>query len=80
VSTASTGLYGTRLSFWGGIVVQTTTPFGTPDDVRAAARKLIEDAGLGGGLLVSPTYPIERDIPWENMEALDQAVREFGHH
>jgi len=37
--------FGDRLCFWGGIGVQTTMPFGTPDDVRAAAHKVIADAG-----------------------------------
>ena len=70
--------YGDRLSFWGGIGVQTTMPFGTPDDVRAAVRQLIRDAGRGGGLLVAPTHLIERDVPWCNVEAFVEAVREYG--
>jgi uroporphyrinogen decarboxylase len=70
--------YGDRLSFWGGIGIQTTMPFGTPDDVRAAVKQLIHDAGTGGGLLVAPTHLIERDVPWCNVEAFVEAAREYG--
>lgn len=71
-------MYGDRLSFWGGIGVQTTMPFGTPDDVRVAVRQLIRDAGKGGGLLVAPAHLIERDVPWRNVEALVEAAYTYG--
>lgn len=70
--------FGDRLAFWGGIGVQTTLPFGTPGDVRAAVRRLITDAGRGGGLLVAPSHVVEPDVPWENIVALIEAVREYG--
>jgi len=66
--------YGERLSFWGGIGVQTTMPFGTPADVRAAVNKLLREAGEGGGLVVSPAHVIEKDVPWCNVEALVEAM------
>ncbi len=68
--------YGQRLSFWGGIGVQTTMPFGTPVEVREAVRSLIEVAGPTG-LLVAPAHVIEPDVPWENIVAFLDAVREF---
>lgn len=71
-------MYGQQLSFWGGIGVQTTMPFGTPDEVRAAVRELVEVAGEGGGLLVAPAHLIERDVPWHNVEAFVEAVMEYG--
>ena len=70
--------YGERLSFGGGIGVQTTMPFGTPDDVRAAVKQLIRDAGKGGGLLIAPAHLIERDVPWCNVEAFVEAVYAYG--
>lgn len=73
-------LYGAHLSFWGGIGVQTTMPFGTEEDVRESVRRLIEAAAGGGGLLVAPAHLIERDIPWENVEALVAAVRDLGRY
>ena len=32
----------------------------------------------GGGLLVAPTHLLEPEVPWENIEALIQAVKDFG--
>ncbi len=70
--------YGERLCFWGGIGVQTTMPFGTPDDVRAAVRKLMADAGDRGGLVVSPAHVLEPDVPWDNIVAFVEAARQYG--
>jgi uroporphyrinogen decarboxylase len=70
--------YGNRLSFWGGIGTQTTMPFGTVSDVRAAVRQLIHYARKSGGWLIAPTHLIERDVPWRNIEAFVEAVREYG--
>ncbi|MGC9317861.1 MAG: uroporphyrinogen decarboxylase family protein [Armatimonadota bacterium] len=70
--------YGDRLAFWGCIGTQTTMPFGTPDEVRAAVRWTIDTVGAGGGLLVAPTHVLEPDVPWENVEALFEAVDEYG--
>lgn len=70
--------YGDRLSFWGTIGTQTTMPFGTPEEVRETVRNMIETVGKGGGLTVAPTHMLEPEVPWENIEALLQAVRDFG--
>jgi len=70
--------YGDRLSFWGTIGTQTTMPFGTPQEVRENVRHMIETVGAGGGLLVAPTHVLEPEVPWENIEAMIQAVKDFG--
>ena len=70
--------YGDRISFWGTIGTQTTMPFGTPDEVRATVKRMIETVGKGGGLTIAPTHLLEPEVPWENIEALLDAVREFG--
>lgn len=69
--------YGELLSFWGGIGVQTTMPFGTPAEVRQAVRSLIDVAGPCG-LLVAPAHVIEPDVPWDNIAAFLEATRTFG--
>ena len=71
-------LYGTELSFWGGIGIQTTMPFGTPSEVRDKVREVIETLGEGGGLFISPTHALQPDVPWENVIAFFEAVDEFG--
>jgi uroporphyrinogen decarboxylase len=34
--------------------------------------------GKNGELLISPTYTIEPEVPWENIIAFFKAVEEFG--
>ncbi|MGI6539177.1 MAG: uroporphyrinogen decarboxylase family protein [Bacillota bacterium] len=70
-------LYGNELAFWGTIGTQTTLPFGTPDEVRQEVKRMIETVGDGGGLLISPTHVIEPDVPWENIMAFVDAVKEY---
>ena len=70
--------YGDRLSFWGTIGTQTTMPFGTPEEVRETVRHMIETVGKGGGLVIAPTHVLEPEVPWENVEALVQAIRDYG--
>lgn len=70
--------YGDRLSFSGTIGTQTTMPHGTPDDVRAAVKKMVETVGVGGGLYLAPTHVVEPDVPWENVLAFVDACREYG--
>jgi uroporphyrinogen decarboxylase len=70
-------LYGDRLSFWGTLGTQTTLPFGTPGEIRKTCRNLIENVGKGGGLLLAPTHMIEPDVPWENIMAFIDAVKEY---
>lgn len=70
--------YGFCLSFWGTIGIQTTLPFGTPDDVRREVKQRIETVGRGGGLLIAPTHVIEPEVPWENIIAFVEAVKEYG--
>jgi uroporphyrinogen decarboxylase len=72
--------YRERLAFWGMIGTQTTMPFGTPDDVRAAVGRVREYARSGCRMVVSPTHAIEPDVPWPNLEALIEDVKKplFG--
>ena len=71
-------LYGDRLAFFGGMGIQTTMPFGTPDKVRAETRRLIETLGAGGGYLIAPTHSLEPEVPWENIVAFFEAVETYG--
>lgn len=71
-------LYGDKLSFWGTLGTQTTLPFGTPEEVRETCRRMIETVGKGGGLLLAPTHVVEPEVPFENLQAFLDAVRDFG--
>jgi uroporphyrinogen decarboxylase len=71
-------LYGDRLSFWGTLGTQSTLPFGSPDDVRHDIKKRCEIVGTGGGLLIAPTHMVEPEVPWENLVAFVESVKEYG--
>ena len=70
--------FGDRLSFWGGVGIQTTMPFGSPAEVKQTVRQVIETLGAGGGLVIAPTHALQPDVRWENVVAFFEAVDEFG--
>lgn len=64
-----------KLCFSGMIGTQTTMPFGNPDDVRAAVAKCERWVHQGARMIIAPTHVLEPDVPWENVLALESAVR-----
>jgi uroporphyrinogen decarboxylase len=62
--------HGDQLCFAGGVSVQTTLPFGTPDDVRDEVETLITTLGRGGGYILGPSHAIQAGTPPENVAAL----------
>jgi uroporphyrinogen decarboxylase len=73
-------LYGDRLTFDGTIGVQTTMPFGTPEDVDRQVKYMIENVGQGGGLIVTARHTIDPGVPVENVQALLDAIDRYGHY
>jgi uroporphyrinogen decarboxylase len=51
---------------------------GTPEDVRAASRRAIDDAGAGGGFILSTGDQCGRDTPDENLHAMVETARDYG--
>jgi uroporphyrinogen decarboxylase len=70
--------FGNRLSFDGCIGTQSTMPWGKPADVRARVKYLIETVGQNGGLIIAPTHILEPEVSLENIDALFDAIREYG--
>ena len=70
--------YGSHLSFWGGLSVQQTLPFGTTEEVAAETREIVRLAGTGGGLVIAPGHLIERDVPMANVMAFVETVRSIN--
>lgn len=71
--------YGDKLTFWGGGVdTQSVYCTGTPEEVREQARQRIAALGKGGGYIFAPTQDTQADVPVANVEAMLQAVRDFG--
>ena len=70
--------YGHVLTFDGTIGTQSTMPWGTPDDVQARVKEVIDKYGRAGGLILAPTHVLEPEVPLENIDAFFDACREFG--
>jgi len=70
--------FGRRLTFDGLIGTQSTMPWGTPEEVRARVREVIDRYGRDGGLIISPTHVLEPEVPLENIDALCDECRRYG--
>jgi uroporphyrinogen decarboxylase len=70
--------FGDRLAFHGGISIQRTLPFGTPDEVRREVRAIADAARARGGYIFCTAHNIQADTPVENVEALLAAYRDYG--
>lgn len=71
--------FGERLCFHGAVDNQETLPFGTPEDVRAEARRLVEALGRDGtGYIIAPCHNLQPHTSLENIIALYEAAREYG--
>lgn len=67
--------FGDRVTFYGGVDVERTLPFGTPEEVRAEVRERAATLGKGGGYILQTTHTILWDVPMENLTAYIEEVR-----
>jgi uroporphyrinogen decarboxylase len=67
--------YRGRLTFWGGLSVQKTLPYGTPEQVRAETRKRLAGMAPGGEYIIAPAHSISGDVSVENIKAFLETVR-----
>lgn len=70
--------YGKNIVYCGGIDTHRILPFGTPEEVRQEARRVMQILGPGGGYMVAAVHTIMNDVPPENVLAMVDAVEEFG--
>ncbi len=71
-------LYGDKLTFYGGVDVERTMPYGTPDEVRAEVRELASNLGKGGGYILQTSHQVLWDTPMENIIAYIETVRSLA--
>jgi uroporphyrinogen decarboxylase len=67
--------YGAHLCIYGGISVQSTLPYGSPDEVQEAVKNLFGAFAGHGGLIVAPAHQITPDVPLENIFAFLDVVQ-----
>jgi uroporphyrinogen decarboxylase len=70
--------FGKNIIFCGAIDTHHTLPFGTPDEVRAEVKRIIEILGKDGGYMLASVHTILPDVPAENVLAMVDAAVEFG--
>jgi uroporphyrinogen decarboxylase len=66
--------YHKRLSFWGGLSIQKTLPFGTIEEVKNETNYLL-NAGKKGGYILSPSHAVEGDTPVNNIIAFIEEAK-----
>ena len=69
--------FGGRICFCGGVDEQVLLRTGTPAEVKANVRELLDTMARDGGFFIGPTHNFQDDIPTENIVALYQAAREW---
>lgn len=73
------GMFGDRITFWGGGVdTQKTLPFGTADEVRAEVRERLRIFSPGGGFVFNTIHNVQPMSPVANVLAIYRTVQEAG--
>jgi len=67
--------YGSELSFFGGVSIQKTLPYGSVAEVREETERLLEVVGRGGGYIAAPSHSIPADAKPENIAALIEVLQ-----
>lgn len=70
--------FGQRLAFHGGISVQRTLPWGTPEEVKREVRQRVAALAGGGGYILCTSHNIQADAPLANVQALLEAYRTYA--
>ena len=69
---------GADTSFWGGVDTQHLLPYGTPEEVRAEVRRLIDTLENDSGYVLSSSHNLMGDVPAENIVVTyDEAARYY---
>jgi uroporphyrinogen decarboxylase len=70
--------FGDKLTFYGGIDLERTLPFGTPEQVKAEIHERAERLGQGGGYILQSSHTMLDDIPLPNIAAYIEACHELA--
>jgi uroporphyrinogen decarboxylase len=72
--------YGDRISFHGGMDVQSVMQINTPAEIKKIVHKHLYELGKGGGYIISVCHNVSSKIPPENIIAMFEAVQEYGEY
>jgi uroporphyrinogen decarboxylase len=73
-------LYGSKITLKGNLHTTQVMLRGSVDDVVAASKQAIDDAGAGGGFVLSTGDQCGRDTPDENIRAMVETARTYGRY
>jgi uroporphyrinogen decarboxylase len=62
--------FGGQICFHGGMDTQQLLPLGTPEQIRAEARRYCETLGCNGGYILGPAHLFQPDVSPENIFAV----------
>jgi uroporphyrinogen decarboxylase len=68
--------WGDKITFWGCLGSQSAIPWGTPEELQSEIRHLKTEMGKGGGFILSPAKPLQRETPTRNAVAIVEAFTE----
>jgi hypothetical protein len=70
--------YGEKIVFWGGGVdTQGVFAFGTPEQVKDQVRRQCEIFNNGGGFVFNTVHNIQANVPFENVVAMLETLKEL---
>ena len=70
--------FGERIVFWGGGVdTQGAFAFGTPEQVKEQVRRQVSILNENGGFVFNTIHNIQANVPFENVVAMLEALREI---
>lgn len=72
--------FGGKIVLWGGLDEQRLLPFGTPEEIDAEVKRIINIFGPGGGYIFSPAHVLQPDQPLENIFAMFNAAVKYGRY
>jgi uroporphyrinogen decarboxylase len=67
--------FGNYLSFFGGISVQKTLPYGTVTETKDEVKRLLDVVGKNGGYIASPSHAIPGDARPKNIAAMIEVLQ-----
>ncbi len=70
--------FGENICFQGGISIQKTMPYGSPEDIRHDVKTLADNVRSEGGYIFCTSHNLQSDTPIENIIALMEAYLEYG--
>lgn len=71
-------IYGPDAILWGNISPAEVLLIGTPDMVEAEVKRIIEGAGVLGGLVMAAGCSIPPNVPRANLKAFFDATKKYG--